>query len=55
MNRYEEECSQGNSWISIRSLINESKINSIYSKRNSDSSVDSSSPSPQNDSSITME
>lgn len=55
MNRFEEESSRGNSWISIRSLINESKINSIYSKRNSDSSLDSSSPSPRNDSSITME
>ncbi|OMJ79738.1 hypothetical protein SteCoe_20165 [Stentor coeruleus] len=55
MNRFKEETSRGNSWISIRSLIKESKINSIYSKRNSDSSLDSLSPSPQNDSSITME
>ena len=52
MNRYENE---GLSWISIRSLINEAKINSIYSKRNSDSSVESSSPSPRHESSITME
>lgn len=55
MNRYEEEGSQGNSWISIRSLINEAKINSVYSKRNSDSSFNSSNCSPRNDTSITME
>ena len=55
MNRYEDDCSQGNSWISIRSLINESKINSIYSKHDSDSSLDSSSCSPRQESSITME
>lgn len=55
MSRYEEENLQNTSWISIRSLIKESKINSIYSKRSSDSNLDSSSPSPRNDSSITME
>lgn len=55
MNRYEEEASQGKSWISIKSLINESKINSVYSKCNSDSSLESSTLSPRNDSSITME
>ena len=52
MNRYENE---GLSWISIRSLINDSKVNSVYSKPNSDSSVESSSPSPRHESSITME
>ena len=52
MNRYENE---GLSWISIRSLINDAKMNSVYSRRDSDSSVESSSPSPRHESSITME
>lgn len=54
MNRYEED-HQGLSWISIRSLIKESKINSLYSKHESESSLESSSPSPRHETSITTE
>ena len=54
MNRYEEDL-EGLSWISIRSLIKESKINSLYSKQESESSMESLSPSPRHETSITTE
>lgn len=55
MNEFREEGCGSGSWISIRALINESKINSIYSKKDNSCNFGSAIYSPNNDLSITVE